>query len=138
MRIGLLRIRRNCAVSSLALAESMLALLSELDSRRKKGTIPRNISKSLLNDLLQIKKCLCGTEFEEGDEIFEHLTKRLAEESSRASGQELLDLLFQIRATNDSIESSSSRLRELFAEYNQLSDHRQELQSCHKSKLQMN
>jgi len=121
-------IRKYSALSVLALARNpMLALVSDLDSKRQKGQLPRNISKSLLNDLLTMKKCLCGTEFEEGDEIFNYLNKRLEEESKRSSGQEFIELFFQLRATNDTIGGSISRLKELFKEYNQLSDFFHEL-----------
>jgi len=121
-------IRKYCAAASLALArEPMLLLVTELDSRRQKGLIPRNVSKSLLNDLLEMRKCLCGTEFRDGDEIFQRLKKRLEEESKRSSGQEFLDLLFQIRSTSDNVEDSISRLRELYGEHNRLSDYYREL-----------
>jgi DNA sulfur modification protein DndD len=121
-------IRRYSAISSLAIArDPMIALASELDSRRQRGLIPRNVSKSLLNDLLEMKKCLCGTEFQNGDEIYKHLKMRLEEESSRSSGQEFVDLLFQIKGASDSVEDAISRLNELYGEYNRLSDYYREL-----------
>ncbi len=121
-------IRKYYAAASLALArEPMMLLVTELDSKRQKGLIPRNVSKSLLNDLLEMKKCLCGTEFNEGDQVFHRLKMRLEEENKRSSGQELLDLLFQIRSISDNVDESISRLKELYGEHNRLSEYYREL-----------
>ena len=121
-------IRKYSTMSALAIArDQMIELATELDSRRQRGLIPRNVSKSLLNDLIELKKCLCGTEFKEGDEIFEQLKKRLEEETGRSSGQEFVDLLFQIKATSDNVEDAISRLSELYEEFNRLSDYFREL-----------
>lgn len=124
----LVEMRKYCASSSLALArEPMFALITELDSRRQKGLIPRNVSKSLLNDLLEMRKCVCGTEFNDGDEIYLRLKKRLEEESNRSSGQEFIDLLFQIRTASDNVDDSIVRLKEIYSDYKRLSDYYTEL-----------
>jgi DNA sulfur modification protein DndD len=120
--------RKYCASSALTFAkEPMLSLITELDSKRQKGQIPRNVSESLLKDLLEMKKCLCGTEFIDGDEIYKRLMKRLEQESKLSSGQELLSLLYEIRSASDTVQDATLRLKEIYKEYNRLSEHYKEL-----------
>ena len=71
-------IRANVAVSvaNFALPDVDL-LMNKLSEKRDKGEIPSSISESLLTDILEIHKCICGTEFNENDEIYRHLQKRL-------------------------------------------------------------
>lgn len=121
-------IRKNLTSAALALArEPMMSLITDLDTKRKKGQIPRNISKSLLIDLISLKTCLCGTEFTEGDQIFINLNKRLIEESKRSSGQEFIELFYQVKHTNENTNDSILRLKELNKEHNYLSNSYQEL-----------
>ena len=118
----IVELRKHCASSSLAFARiPMLDLVKVLDTRRKKGQIPRNVSQSLLKDLLEMKKCLCGTDFTDGDEIYKQLLSRLNDESKRSTGQELLELLYQIRTTSDDIQNSIVQLKRSYEEHNLLS-----------------
>ena len=83
-------IRTLCATVALSFArEPILTLINELDSKRQKGLIPKKVSQALLKDLLELKRCICGTEFQEGDQIFQALTARLEAERAKSSGQEL-------------------------------------------------
>lgn len=124
----LIEIRSACATASLALSrEHLLDLVTDLDAKRQKGQIPRAVSKALITDILNLKRCICETKFIEGDEIFNILTKRLDEETKRSNGQELLEILFQLKSTSDNIDSSIHALVDSNEKYNILKDNFQEL-----------
>ncbi|MEM7034156.1 MAG: AAA family ATPase, partial [Chloroflexota bacterium] len=72
------KLRSSAATSVLQLAsEPTLNLIDMLDSKREKGEIPKTVSQTLLKVLIRIQTCLCGTEFTEGDHIYQELVKRL-------------------------------------------------------------
>ena len=121
-------LRKYSASASLAFAGGpVLSLITELDSKRQKGQIPRKVSESLLKDLLEIKKCICGTEFVDGDEIYKQLKRRLEEEGKRSSGQEFLALLYELKSSSDTVQDSILRLKEIYKEHNRLSEYYKEL-----------
>jgi len=85
-----------------------------LGEKRKKGEIPSSISESLLRDILEIRKCICGTEFEKGDDVYQELSRRLKTEIEKQSkGQDLMDLFFELRTTKSHIREAQSRLVDL-------------------------
>lgn len=90
---------------------TLLDLRDELNNRRSKGEIPSQISESLLKDILELRKCICGTEFEEGDSIYQELTRRLEiEVNKRDQGNDLLELYFELNSTIDEIERSKNQV----------------------------
>jgi DNA sulfur modification protein DndD len=98
-------------VTSIAIMDiilpTLLDLRDELNNKRSKGEIPSKISESLLKDILELRKCICGTEFEEGDSIYQELTRRLEiEVNKRDQGNDLLELYFELNSTIDEIERS--------------------------------
>jgi DNA sulfur modification protein DndD len=121
-------IRTLCATVALAFArEPILNLANEIDSKRQKGLIPKKVSQALLKDLLELKRCICGTEFQEEDQIFQALTARLEAERAKSSGQELLELLFQLRTASDLVGEAVQQLNEKDGELQRLQEHRREL-----------
>jgi len=90
---------------------TLLDLRDELNNKRSKGEIPSKISESLLKDILELRKCICGTEFEEGDSIYQELTRRLENEvNKRDQGNDLLELYFELNSTIDEIERSKNQV----------------------------
>ena len=85
-------------------------LATILEAQREKGVIPRKVSQSLLKDLLELRRCVCGTEFEDGDSIYQTLESRLITEQQRSSDQALLELLYQLRSTSDLVNSAARDL----------------------------
>jgi len=78
--------------------------MEELSEKRNKGEIPSSISESLLSDILEIHKCICGTAFRDGDEIYSHLQQRLIQEKEKEkTGQGLLDLYFELSSAKTEI-----------------------------------
>ena len=121
-------IRALCATVALAFArEPVLNLANELDSKRQKGLIPKKVSQALLKDLLELQRCICGTEFQEGDQIFQALMARLEAERAKSSGQELLELLFQLGAVSDLVGEAVRQLDQKDKELQKLHEHRHEL-----------
>ncbi len=107
--------RSLAATASLgfALAE-IVDLETVLSEKREKGEIPSSISKSLLQDILEIGKCICGTEFSDGDHVFNHLNQRLEyEKKKQEAGQDLLDLYFGLSSAETEIKRAKQRLSEL-------------------------
>jgi len=121
-------IRALCATVALSFArEPILTLINELDSKRQKGLIPKKVSQALLKDLLELKRCICGTEFQEGDRIFQALVARLEAERAKSSGQELLGLLFQLGTASDLVGEAVQQLNRKDEELQRLQEHRREL-----------
>jgi len=90
---------------------TLLDLRDELNNKRSKGEIPSKISESLLKDILELRRCICGTEFEEGDSIYQELTRRLENEvNKRDQGNILLELYFELNSTIDEIERSKNQV----------------------------
>ena len=101
------------AIGKFAIPEIDL-LIKELEEKRKKGEIPSSISQNLLRDILDMKECICGTEFTKGDKTFEHLAQRLESEKEKdKTGQDLIDLYFDLTTAKSEILKSISRLKEL-------------------------
>lgn len=106
-----IEMRRLCGTATLVLAKDPIVdLVTQLELQREKGMIPRKVSQTLLQDLLKMQKCVCGTEFVEGDPIHQTLEARLHTEQQRSSDQALLELLFQLRAASDLINSAARDL----------------------------
>lgn len=82
-----------------------------LNEKRSKGEIPSMISESLLKDILEIGKCICGTEFEENDRVFQQLTSRLKYEKEKdKKGHDLLDLFFSLGTARSEIEKARENI----------------------------
>jgi DNA sulfur modification protein DndD len=89
-------------------------LLTELDKKREKGEIPSTISTSLLKDILEIKRCICGSEFHEGDVLFAELKRRLEKEQDKlTTGHDLLDLFYDLGTAKNQIENAINKLPNL-------------------------
>ena len=111
MQAGQTQTHRLCGTAALVLArDPIVDLASQLESQRQKGMIPRKVSQTLLKDLLQMRRCVCGTEFEDGDRIHQTLESRLNEEQQRSSDQALLELLFQLRSASDLVNNAARDL----------------------------
>lgn len=108
----ILEIRTTVSFAILELANpDIISLQAELNKKREKGEIPSSISENLLQDLLEIKKCICGTEFIDGDVIYAHLRDRLDQEKDKKKkGHDLLDLFYSLGAAKEEIDKASNRL----------------------------
>jgi DNA sulfur modification protein DndD len=88
--------------------ESLEKVLGE---KRNKGEIPSSISENLLRDILEMRKCICGTEFKDGDDAHKELRRRLDYEIEKQSkGQDLMELFFELRNTKSNIRDAQSKL----------------------------
>ncbi len=104
-------IREEAAISSLGVASvAAMKLIEDINEKREKGLIPKKVSQTLLKDLLEIKKCICETEFEEGDKIWKALNKRLKQEMRRASGQEYINVLIDLQKASERITAGRNNL----------------------------
>lgn len=121
-------IREEASTAALKLAaDPMLNLLTELDSRRQKGLIPKKVSQKLLEDLLELNTCICGTKFDDGDQIHSTLCARLEAERGKASGQGQLELLYQLGTASELVNDALGDLNKRDKEYHRLTDLRIEL-----------
>lgn len=106
-------LRANAAIAALSLAgKPAQELVQVLDSKREKGEIPKAVSQTLLTDLLKLKRCICGTDFTEGDSIHQTLLQRLDVERRKPNDQALLDLLMGLGKASALIDEALSRLKE--------------------------
>jgi len=106
-----LRTQSSTAILHFASAQTT-NLISILDSKRKTGEIPKAVSQTLLKDLLKIQRCLCGTQFEEGDKVHQTLERRLQEEKAKSGRQELLSLLMSLQTAQERITNNYDQLRQ--------------------------
>lgn len=106
-------LRTNAATAALSFARQPAEdLVTILDSKREKGEIPKAVSQTLLTDLLKLNRCICGTEFIEGDPIHQALVHRLDIEKRKPNDQALLDLLMGLGKASALIDEAFDRLRE--------------------------
>ncbi len=108
-------LRTVAATASLSSSlEGIKSLEKVLGEKRTKGEIPSTISENLLRDILDIGKCICGTEFNRNDKVYKELDKRLKQEVEKQSkGQDLMELYFDLRNTTTYIKDAQKRLFEL-------------------------
>lgn len=105
-------LRANAATAALSLAsDSARTLFETLDNKREKGEIPKAVSETLLSDLLKLNRCICGTEFSEGDVVYETLKKRLALERQKPNDQALLDLQMALGKASALIDEAFTNLQ---------------------------
>jgi DNA sulfur modification protein DndD len=104
----LVLIKDTAAIAALNLAMAPLEKLEEkLKEKKGKGEIPSSISENLLEEIIEIRRCICGTEFEDGDNQYEELKRKLNEEKiKKGKGENLLDLFFEIRNAKGDIKSA--------------------------------
>lgn len=109
------KIREETAKGGLIFAFREIQELKDvLEAKREKGEIPSSISESLLMDILELQKCICETRFSEGDEVYTALKKRLEREREKSNtGQDLLDLFFELRSVETTIYHSLKNIRQL-------------------------
>ena len=109
------QLRSRAAKASLSLALPSLAELQNLlKEKRAKGEIPRHIRQTFFDDLFQVQECICGTHFEtkDGDAIYEHLKRRLAQEKDRSAEEDhLIGLYYQLAQAASFIEEERSQLK---------------------------
>lgn len=106
-------LRVNAAVAGLSFAgQPAQDLIQVLDNKREKGEIPKAVSQTLLTDLLKLNRCICGTDFTEGDTIHQALLERLDAEKRKPNDQALLDLLMGLGKASALIGEAFGRLKE--------------------------
>lgn len=105
------------SVAATASTETILddieRLKKVLNEKRNKGEIPNSISESLLKDIIEIGKCICGTEFKKSDMAYKELNRRLKQEIEKQSkGRDLNDLFYELNSTLSKIKDAKSGLIE--------------------------
>jgi DNA sulfur modification protein DndD len=96
--------------------------LSALDEKRERGEIPSGIREQFLKDLLQVKECICGRSFEDGDEVFDRLERLLKrslpagiESQALSLGGDLLRLSKNAEDWVKSIEDNTRKREDILA-----------------------
>lgn len=106
-------LRTSAATAALSFARQPAQdLVVILDSKREKGEIPKAVSQTLLTDLLKLNRCICGTEFTEGDHVHQTLWQRLEAEKRKPNDQALLDLLMGLGKASALIDEAFGRLKD--------------------------
>lgn len=100
--------------SQLVANEILLQLQEELDLHREKGELPPAIRKEFVENLLSLKKCICGTalddqHFEERGNI-EAFMKRTFKPGLGKQSEDLLHRLNRISSTYDLLSDKFNRL----------------------------
>ena len=82
-----------------------------IDSKRKKGDIPKHVSETLIKDIIEIGKCICGSSVEENSALFKTLKDRLEADRDKSEKEhEILRLLFDLQTVQDNIAKSKETI----------------------------
>jgi DNA sulfur modification protein DndD len=106
------------SVSAIASTQIVLDDIEELkkvlNEKRNKGEIPSSISENLLRELIDMKRCICGTEFTKTDSAYKELNRRLVQEIEKHSkGKDLNDLFYELNTTVSNIKSARINMIEI-------------------------
>ncbi len=107
-------LRSVAAVASTQIVLDEIEQLKKvLNEKRNKGEIPSSISESLLRDIIEMGKCICGTEFTKKDLAYKELNRRLKQEIEKHNkGKDLNDLFYELNITVSNIKSARSNMIE--------------------------
>ncbi len=104
-------------------------LITNLDNKREKGEIPKNVSKTFLEEMLRSKKCfICNEEIIKGNKLYESIQKRLEIEKKKKDDQVLLDYNFQLKALSSIIDNSKIKINEIEKQLNEFDKQKTEKQ----------
>lgn len=105
-------LRSVASVASMQIALGEIEQLKKmLNEKRNKGEIPSSISESLLRDIIEMGKCICGTEFSKNDSAYKELNHRLRQEIEKHNkGKDLNDLFYELNITVSNIKSARSSI----------------------------
>lgn len=97
--------------SLLMAAESVSKLVGDLDEQRQAGVIPGPISKHLMSDLLELNRCICGTDLSEGSAARKTLESALADLARQAEDSEImLGLFYELSGLDNQLRSRAETL----------------------------
>jgi len=98
--------------SGVLLSDIAIELINDLDSKRKRGEIPKNISKTFLEEMLRSKKCfICNEDIVEGNKLYKAIMERLEEEKKKKDNQILIDYNFLLKGLSSIIGDSGEELK---------------------------
>lgn len=90
--------------------ESLATLINE---KRKRKEIPKHISETLINDIIETGRCICGTSFEKGSSTHQSLLSRLEDEKGKSEQeQDILRLLYQLQDAKERIKEAAHSVNE--------------------------
>ncbi|MGI6102545.1 MAG: AAA family ATPase [Bacillota bacterium] len=81
-----------CKAAALIVADAVEAAFSSLDGQKKKGEIPSEIRRDLIERIMEEHRCICGSEVYEGTPAHENINRWLMRTSDPAMEDAALDL----------------------------------------------
>lgn len=119
-------IRELAADTSLVLAgDAVSKLVQDLDAKRQAGVIPGPINRQLLKDLLEIGKCICGSDIAEGTHTRAHIESTLTDLRLQAeTGEASLALFFELSALDGRVQERAVSLDKKRRELDRLYERR--------------
>ena len=88
-------------------------LHDEIDKKRKKGDIPKHVSETLINDILEIGKCICGNEITAKSKFRKTLLARLEGDKDKSEKEhEIIKLLYDLKGVQENITSAKQGINE--------------------------
>lgn len=105
-------IRELATDTSLVLAgDAVSQLVKDLDAKRQAGVIPGPINRQLLKDLLEMGKCICGSDISEGTHTRAHIESTLTGLRHKAeTGEASLALFFELSALDNRVQERAVTL----------------------------
>lgn len=115
LKRSIVELRSVAAIASTQVILNDLEQLKKvLNEKRNKGEIPSSISENLLRELLEMRKCICGTEFTKSDPAYKELNRRLTQEIEKHNkGKDLNDLFYELNSTASNIKNARLKVVEI-------------------------
>lgn len=122
---------RNISTSTLSSInlDSIEGALELLDSKRVKGEIPSIIRNQFLEDILERKKCICGTKFKEDSIEAEKLKSLQKQTVSGAVEEEVIRLTGSLRGIESETEIKMNELNNKMRERSKIIERLEELEN---------
>lgn len=89
-----------CKASALIVAPTVINVFEHIDHQKKRGEIPSEIRRDLIEKILEEQRCICGNEICEGSDAYSHIIewlKRTSDVSAQDAALNLWRYLSEVR-----------------------------------------
>lgn len=127
-----LKLKEILPVAAISIVSKEIeSLYKDIDLKRQRGDIPKHISETLINDLLEIGKCICDSELD--DKMRKILRDRLSQEKGKSRQEhELLEVFYRLQELPDTVDARKTEVDSIEEKINTndeaISDWRKKLQ----------
>ncbi len=103
--------------AALIVADAVETAFSNLDGQRKKGEIPSEIRRDLIERIMSEHRCICGNEVHEGTAEYENINRWLVKTGDPAREDAALDLWRFLAETRSHFEDDADTAKQRIIEH---------------------